>query len=269
MTKRKSDTGQLSGELKKIVAHLLLNSHLCTTPGLYYGKTGIAIFFFHVYNYTLDETLEERGFQLLTEIQPLIHEHFPLDYSTGLSGIGAGIEYLCRNGLVKGDSNEILEDFDKRILQTVTYIPHRKFHIPNGLCGLGKYLICRKISQQEKYSRIGKEMEQAIVSMLDLIDYRINNELLRYKLDYLDPVWRDVLSFLKELSIYDPSDKCTELVNILIACGIKSRKRIKFPEFGRGGRTDGTSGLYEGYAGRGLFLLEKLDKSVKKWNCLL
>lgn len=267
MIKQKTDS-QTYKEINNIATHLLSGCHSCIDPGLYYGKTGIAIFFFHMYKYTSKNIYKEKGEQLFTEIQSLIDKNYTINYNTGLSGIGAGIEYLCRHKLIEGDSNEILEDFDKKIIQNFKYIPHHKFYISNGLCGIGKYLISRSISQKREHLYPNKDIENAILFILDLINYKINNEFLKYKLDYLNPVWRDILSFLKELSIHNPSNKCTELINILVLHKIKNKKRFIFPPF-ESEKTDEQLGLFEGYAGRGMYLLQKINKSMKNWSNLL
>nr|WP_321522021.1 lanthionine synthetase LanC family protein [uncultured Macellibacteroides sp.] len=265
----KTNQGLLLEEVNDIAYYLILKSNFYIEPGLYYGKTGIAIFFLHFYKYTKDKIFKEQGFRLLTEIQSLISANSLLNFDRGLSGIGAGVDYMCRNRLIKGNSNEVLEDFDRKIIEMIKNVNCSNLSIANGLCGIGKYLIYRKISQDRYLSCRYYDFNATINYVVDLIEDKIKNELLKYELDYLNPVWSDILSFLNELSQYDSSARYLELSSLLIHHKIKNRKRIKFLKFELEGRTVDSLGLFGGYAGRGLFLLQKIDKSAYNWKGLI
>lgn len=256
-------------EVNDIAYYLILKSNFHIEPGLYYGKTGIAIFFLHLYKYTTDKIFREEGFRLLTELQYLINANSLLNFDRGLSGIGAGIDYMCRNKLIQSNSNEVLEDFDGKILEMIKHVNCNNLSIANGLCGIGKYLIYRKISQERYLSCRHYDFNASIKYIVELIEDKINNELLGYELDYLNPVWSDILSFLNELSKYDSSARYLELSSLLSHHKIKNRERIKFVKFELEGRPISALGLYGGYAGRGLSLLQRIDKSASNWWSLI
>ena len=73
--------------------------------------------------------------ELLDDIFEDIHADTPLDFISGLSGIGWGILYLLKNRFVEGNPDEILSDIDKRLME---------IHLPNvqdtSLRGLPGYL---------------------------------------------------------------------------------------------------------------------------------
>jgi hypothetical protein len=68
----------------------------------------------------------------------------------GLCGIGWGIEYLYQNKFIEGDTNEILEDFDKKIME-VNPLRIENIDKDYGFGGLVLYLLARLYTiQQEK-----------------------------------------------------------------------------------------------------------------------
>jgi hypothetical protein len=66
----------------------------------------------------------------------------PFSLDKGLTGIGWGIEYLIQNGSVKGESVEICEEIDYRIMETD---PKRitDFSLETGF--EGSYIICKEL----------------------------------------------------------------------------------------------------------------------------
>lgn len=101
--------------LQRIADALMINGGFLDNPGLYSGEIGVALFFFQYDRFTQNELYMEYGYELIERIQGSIHAKTPVDYKTGITGIGAAIEYLAQNGYVEADTDEILEDFDSRI----------------------------------------------------------------------------------------------------------------------------------------------------------
>jgi len=269
MIKIGTDKNKILEEINQIAYHIILNLEYCKDAGLYHGKTGISIFLFHLFKYTSNNFFSDIGFQLLNEIQSQIHLNYPINYESGLSGIGTGIEYMCQNKLIDGDSDDILEDFDGLILDVIHTIHIQNLSISHGLCGLGKYLIYRKTNLKKDRIEINKKIEYALDIILNTINDKIKNELLKYKSDYLNPIWKDILSFLAEMSKYGFSNKCYKSIEILMQYEIKNRKEVIYPRFELEGKVHSKFGLYDGYAGRGLFLLQKIDKSINYRQQLL
>jgi hypothetical protein len=75
---------------------------------------------------------------LLGQVRPDTHYGF----YTGLSGIGWGIEYLYEQGFIEGNPNDILADFDKKVMETD---PMRAVNLnrDHGFGGIVLYLLAR------------------------------------------------------------------------------------------------------------------------------
>lgn len=63
-------------------------------------------------------------------------------YADGLPGIGTGIEYLAREGLIDGDTNEVLHDFDGIIARAGFFSPP-SIDTRTGIIGQGTYYLAR------------------------------------------------------------------------------------------------------------------------------
>lgn len=81
--------------LHGIVNHPIINCSFLENFGLFHGKMGIVIFFFHYSHYTNNPLYEEFARGLLDEIFEGIHDKLPIDFENGYLGIGWVIEYLA------------------------------------------------------------------------------------------------------------------------------------------------------------------------------
>ena len=102
------------------IAHILiLKSSHHSDIGLLDGKMGVAIAFAHLSRCsTNNEIYYECMSDLLDDILGNINKGLSYSFKSGLSGIGWGIEYLIQNGFVEGDSVEICEEIDYKIMET-------------------------------------------------------------------------------------------------------------------------------------------------------
>ncbi|MDH6533771.1 hypothetical protein D0T51_02060 [Parabacteroides sp. 52] len=103
--------------LLRIARHLILNASFLTDLGLYHGKMGIVLFFAHYARYTGETIYDEFAGELLDEIFQEIHDEIPINFESGLCGIGWGLEYLLENGFMEGDSDEILFEIDQKVME--------------------------------------------------------------------------------------------------------------------------------------------------------
>lgn len=127
--------------LDRISHILILKASYYSDIGLLDGKMGIAIAFAHLSRYsTNNEIYYEYMSDLLDDILGNIHKGLNYSFKSGLSGIGWGIEYLIQNGFVEGDSVEICEEIDHRIMEVN---PKRILDISmeNGFEGLLHYIV--------------------------------------------------------------------------------------------------------------------------------
>ena len=100
---------------------LLMNGGFLNNPGLYTGEMGLVLFFARYARYTQNDLYLEYAYDLMGKIQDRIHLETPINYKQGLTGIGSAIEYLVQNDFFEADTDEILEDFDKRIFFTYNF----------------------------------------------------------------------------------------------------------------------------------------------------
>ena len=66
----------------------------------------------------------------------------PINLETGLCGIGWGIEYLIQNGFMEGDSNEILTEIDKKVMER-DLRRIKDLSLETGLMGISSYINIR------------------------------------------------------------------------------------------------------------------------------
>ena len=143
-----ADSNRIMAYLQRIAETLMFHSSFLYDVGLFNGKMGIAIFFFHLARKTGTNIYEEYACDLIEQMYESMHEHMPADYAGGFSGIGVGMAYLIRQKLIRADADEVLEEIDEAFLH------HAQHHLPiapdirAGITGLGKYcamrLLCRK-----------------------------------------------------------------------------------------------------------------------------
>lgn len=105
-------------KLERITHILILKSPYYTDIGFLEGKMGIAIAFAHLSRYTNKDIYYECMSDLLDEVLGNIYKGLNYSFKSGLSGIGWCIEYLIQNKFVEGDSFEICEEIDHKIMET-------------------------------------------------------------------------------------------------------------------------------------------------------
>jgi len=103
--------------LNRIAQHLIMHTSFMHDLSLYHGKMGIILFFVHYARYTGNPLYEEFAGELLDEVCEDIHTGLPVNFESGLCGIGWGIEYLFQHGFLNGDSDEILSEIDAQVME--------------------------------------------------------------------------------------------------------------------------------------------------------
>ena len=80
---------------------------------------------------------------LMEDIYNNINEEIPIDFETGLCGIGWGIEYLLQNKLVNGNSDEILAEYRPEKIMERAPLRIYDYSMENGLGGILLYVNAR------------------------------------------------------------------------------------------------------------------------------
>lgn len=167
--------------LDRVSNHLIINSLFFNNIGLYNGKMGIAIFFYHYSRYSNNSLYSNFADLLIDNILEEIHDQMYYDLEDGLCGIGWGIEYLISNGFVEGDSSEILYDIDQKIMER-DILRITDFNIRTGLGGVFAYYSYRVQNQVdcEKQNQVFDESyNKALVKVYE--SYFCNDNCNKYE----------------------------------------------------------------------------------------
>lgn len=138
---------------KQSILHaLLLYSSSLSNVGLLRGKTGIAFFFMHYFRKTGEILYEDVACELLEEVTEELHKELPVTFESGLAGIGWAVNYLIAKEFVEGDSLDICEEIDRRIMEIA---PGRltDYSLEEGIGGILLYVLAHSkvvFDQQKK-----------------------------------------------------------------------------------------------------------------------
>lgn len=103
--------------LYRIANHLMMKSPFINDIGLYHGKMGVILFFFHFSRYVNNTLYEDFASELLNDLYDEISVDMPLNLEYGLSGIGWGLHYILQNQFVEGDIDIVLSEIDNKIME--------------------------------------------------------------------------------------------------------------------------------------------------------
>lgn len=124
------------------LSYLTINSSFLKDLGLFHGRMGIVLFFAHYARVTQSKQYEDFAGILLDEIYEEIHWDLPINLENGLCGIGWGIEYLVQHGFMEGNTDEILADIDRKVMEIdPSRISDLSFR--QGAAGIAFYVIAR------------------------------------------------------------------------------------------------------------------------------
>jgi len=124
----------------RVVHTLMLKSFFESNIGLFEGQMGIALAISKFYEYTKNDAFLDYVYDLLELTISKINNGLSISFSNGLSGIGWSIEYLIQNKLVEGESVEICEEIDNKIMEID---PRRieDYSLETGFEGLLLYVV--------------------------------------------------------------------------------------------------------------------------------
>ena len=149
--------------LKRISSTLIINGGFLDNPGLFSGEMGIVLFILRYARLTHNELFSDYGFNLIGKIQNNIHIETPIDYKQGLAGIGSAFEYLVQCKYIKADTDEVLEELDKRLfdLDSLSCLTVEE------ILGIGFYAIWRIAGKSKRKQTIIKTILPPFVWILE------------------------------------------------------------------------------------------------------
>jgi Lantibiotic modifying enzyme len=150
---------QLVNDLTQIKDLLSDKDNIPLSPGLIDGKMGVVVFFFHYAEYVKEEKYKDYAIDLIEDVQNQISSSMPMNYVSGLTGIGTAIEYIGQQCMIDADTDDLLSDFDE------TFKSHLKERIlylsAKDIIDIGKYFQFR-FANKEITSEVKKIMEQLV-----------------------------------------------------------------------------------------------------------
>jgi len=171
-------TQNIDNYLQRIANVLQLNTSLIDNIGLFKGKMGIAIFFFHYFRYTNHIIYEQYAGELIDEVCGEINLTTPTNFSNGLAGIGWGIEYLANNGYLDCDTDEVLADIDNAIFNA-TVGSTASIQNQKELFGFGLFYLARLKEREHDHDKLGSlKKKQILLYIMDECERILTKDLL-------------------------------------------------------------------------------------------
>lgn len=174
--------------------------------GLFYGKTGWAIYLFEMSRIKCDKILETSAVNIISNVCFQIDSLKSIDLKDGLAGIGLGINYLIKKKFIAGNVNEILQDIDDRIYREVSYpASFGKIDTLSKIQIVYYFLVrLKELKPTSENSFLFKELiMESINSIHKSIETMSFEEPLSYNVEYLLPQLLFLFSSLFELKFYN------------------------------------------------------------------
>ena len=157
--------------LENIVHKLIINGNLLYQPGLFHGKIGVAVFFFHYARHTGNKLFEDYAMNLIKNVITQINSNkIPTRYDIGVAGIGCGFEYILQKGFLEAENNEIFKEFDKWMCRAAMYEMFPNLNLPDGLTGCGRYFIFRLNGNGNSNDELHKALKHIIWKIINRIE---------------------------------------------------------------------------------------------------
>jgi len=248
--------------LQRISNMLIINGGFLDSPGLYFGEMSLVLFFFQYARFTQNELYTDYSFDLIEIIQSRISYDTPIGYEHGLTGIGSAFEYLVQNGFIEANTDETLEEFDKKIfsLNNLTYSPVEE------ILGIGYYALW-KISGKSIWKNIIKQT--VFPQILYFLEEKCKTDFFSFS---LVSIIKDIIynnSMINEASIIldrfqQPNkDKMNSIESKTYS--ILLEKIAKNENFDK---NTFNLGIHDGLSGLGMSLLSNLDGN-NSWLSLI
>lgn len=107
----------------------------------------MSLFFFLLSRHTGNHWYEEFAGELLDDVCSSLSLQCPVTFADGLCGIGWAIEFLKKEGFIDGDTDDILEEVDKQVMERdVRRITDTS--LETGLAGIAAYVRSRLDSER-------------------------------------------------------------------------------------------------------------------------
>lgn len=133
------------------------------------GNMGRVIALFRLYRNIGEENWKTEAEKLLDATMDVCSLDHSLSYSSGLCGIGVGIEYLIQNRYVDGDADEILLELDYQVINAINSKPTLDLDIQSGILGLAYYIYSRLHYRENSEETIVLILKEHAIYLIDWI----------------------------------------------------------------------------------------------------
>lgn len=183
--------------LKQIADHHLLCGLFCQEVGLWEGKAGMSLFFFLLSRHTGNQWYEIFAGELLDDVCNSLSQHCPVTFADGLCGIGWVIEFLKKEGFIEGNTDDILEEIDKQVMERDVRRT-TDVSLETGLVGIAAYVRCRLDSE-----RTVSDYHPFDAEYLNDLDRACQHNGLKLKKDiyFMDNLWQTILPLLPSTEV--------------------------------------------------------------------
>lgn len=106
---------------ERIINSLMVNAFSIENLGLVHGKMGVVLYFYILSRVKNNKVFADFAKDLLDNVVESLHDKLPLDFEEGIIGIGWAVEYLIQNGFVEANADEVLEEIDKNVNNTLIH----------------------------------------------------------------------------------------------------------------------------------------------------
>jgi len=157
--------------LERIVRHLIIYSAMLDNIGLMNGKTGIALFFYHLNKVTKSENHLRFANELVKDIMSKIDYKIPRTFFNGLIGIAWSFHHLMRNKFVAFKDEEMLTELDQALLEiNITNLFDESFS--TGVRGIAYYIVSRCSETERIPAPFCKEYIHTLLDRMNRIDQK-------------------------------------------------------------------------------------------------
>lgn len=133
---------------QRIINHLILNSKIIDDLGLLEGKTGIAIAFYEYARYIGNDLFITFANELVDDVVNNLTTFLSDDFTSGICGIGWGLEYMIQNDFIEADSSDIIIELNETLMRKD--IRRVNDVSLNGLTGLLHYVLIHSCNKAYK-----------------------------------------------------------------------------------------------------------------------
>ncbi len=196
----------------RILDKILISQNLKDTSlGLFNGKMGVCIYFFHLAQQTNNKEYQLFAEHLLDDIYNSISDGYAIDFDNGLAGIAWGINYLIKKKFVEGNINSIFQDIDDKIVKIISFEWFDKLNSSIELSQLIMILFyfLERLKTQSSYSIDKYIFQGMVIQIINKIERdaafshsKWEPSLIAY-MDYILPIYLYILSDLFLLDFYN------------------------------------------------------------------